>query len=151
MPNPGNLPVINLLYQGSRGWQPVPLTHSATIVYATGTTDVFQIDGYSYATAFLGVSAASGTLTVYIQQLMPDRITWNDYATFNAVTTATDQVMGLVSAGNAIYSVTNLQNVAGTIRTIPLGTQWRWCFVIPTASLTGPSSFTYTAGVTFYG
>lgn len=162
MPVPGQAVTSDVLWQGpfsttatpnTTGWcSPIPLTLSAVVIAHTTTTDILQVAGYNAATAYLGVSSASGNMQVFIQQLMPDRITWIDYASFNATTTATSQVAGLVSAGNSVNTGLSLNALAvGTARTIPLGTQWRWVFQINEQGNTGPASFTLTAGITLYG
>lgn len=153
MPNPGGNAASRILYQGpSIGWAPIPLTLSAQIIQVTTTTDVIPVGGsYSSAIAYLGVSSASGTLLTFIQALMPDGVTWIDYACFNATSTATSQVMGLVSAGNSVITGLSPNSLAvATVRSLPFADAWRVVFQIAAVPGIGVSSFTYTAAISFF-
>lgn len=101
------------------------------------------IDRFTSAEIELNVTAASGTLDLYIQKQLPDGA-WTDLIHFTQATTISKQICTIISQTSAPYAPTDATLAAGTVKTDHIGNTWRAKWVI-----TG-TSFTFTVLGNFY-
>jgi len=118
-------------------------TTSSTGNGSNTAATILGIDGFTSAEIELNVTAASGTLDVYIQKLMPDGA-WTDLIHFTQVSTISKQICTLISQTSSPYAPTDATLAAGTVKPDHIGNTWRAKWVI-----TG-TSFTFTVLGNFY-
>jgi hypothetical protein len=101
------------------------------------------IDQFTSAEVELNVTAASGTLDVYIQKQLADGA-WTDLIHFTQATGTGKQICTLISQTSSPYAPTDATLAAGTVKPDHMGNTWRAKWVI-----TG-TSFTFTVLGNFY-
>ena len=92
--------------------------------------DFFSSEGITVA-----VTTCSGTLSVYLQKLLPDNATYSDIAAFSQYTTAVytttgTKTLNFVNGGNTLVTDTDAALAANTVQTVHFGSQQRIKFVI---------------------
>lgn len=137
-----------------------PQTQTAVGPGTVADTNPMPVEDYTGAIWILNVTAQAGTtptLDVYIQQEIPiagasdkwgvvptGTSVWDDVAHFTQVTTATGVFLAYaVNSGNAANAQKDVALAAATVRSGPLGSNWRVKYV--TAGTTPQYTFSVTA------
>jgi hypothetical protein len=120
--------------------------NGATVTASDQTVGLVGVEAFVQATIFLNVTAASGTsptLDVYLQKLLPDKLTWHDIAHFTQATGTGKRVMSIVSGGNKEEAQQTGALAAATVNSVAIGSKWRISAVV---AGTNPS-FTFSLHV----
>lgn len=102
------------------------------------TAGPWPVDFFSSAEIFYAVTSLSGTINVYVQKLLPDDSTYQDIASFPAITTATTtaltttgrSVFSFVNGGNSITQPQAAALTTSTTLVVHFGNYWRINYVI---------------------
>lgn len=96
----------------------------------------YGLDWYGSVLVELAVTAANGTLDVFLQTLLPDGTTWTDLGKFAQVTSASKRYLSLTSGGGLESAVQDAAMTTVGSRDFVFGEAVRVKYVITGTSFT---------------
>lgn len=113
----------------------------STAYTSSDTAGPWPVDFWSSAAVTVVVTTCSGTLDVYVQQLLSDNSTYGDIAAFPQYSTAVftttgTKTLSFVNGGNTLLTETNAALTANTVNTVHFGNYWRVRYVIAGSNAT---------------
>ena len=113
---------------------------ATSATYTTSNTyGPFPVDFFSSAEITTVVTVASGTLSVYLQKLLPDNVLYDDIARLATFTATGAVTISFINGGNTLNAYASANLAANTINTVAFGSYWRLNAVLTGAS----ASFSY--------